>query len=841
MGVTLNYIPNSSDPGPVTSSYWNTETTGQSTSAGSPDSAGKTTSQLQAPTRNTGIYAGWSAAWWDFGTSRQYPALKYSGLSVALQRGQAQPSPQTGTNNADRAALVAFYNAAGGATWTNNANWNTNAPLGEWHGVVTDGDGRVTELRLPSNGLSGQLPAELGSLAQLSHLDLDNNGLSGAMPLALGNLSNLTILRLGSNQLSGSIPAQLGNLSKLEILGLGNNQLTGSIPPQLGNLTSLTRFSAWNNQLTGTIPGELGNLTGLTRLVLGNNRLSGAIPVELGRLSSLAGLFLQYNQLTGGVPSTLASLSNLTDLRLHNNSLSGAIPSELGGLDNLQMLNLSSNDLSGPIPSELGDLANLTRLYLYDNQLTGKMPAELGRLSNLEVLNLSDNQLSGTLQEWLSDSASVARLDSDEKQLNVVMLPTAGHPLNLEVQYLYANPRLSRATPATSGAFPNLRVLDLSDTQLTGVVPSDLGNLTSLRRLYLHGTQLTGTIPPALGGLEVASLWCLWWCDDSSDPSNDEEEDPCAENEGAKNDRNALDKLFELTDGRNVVSGFPIIGQSKIQWTNYTGWDMPDKPLGERFGVTVQNCRVTHLLLPNNNLSGRTSISDWATHLTNLNKGASGAGDTYPLYWMRELDLSDNRLDGDIGAVLSALRLRPGATLTVDLSGDGNKWTNEYLCYDDAFDVFVCKSYKDLTTVTMNDSGIADKTEEKWGVDDIPVSKVAATGLKVLRYGAQSRAGVMIGKIGGRVSVVGAVLEHETITTAFIRLMTGTGLEDVRREFFTSWGFSEENAEKRAKGCVLGQTVVSYNGQRCCANTLCTKNGIYDAGQAPACPANPCK
>ena len=67
----------------VTDSYWNTQTTGQSRSGGG---TGKTTRELQTPTATTGIYANWNAEWWDFGTARQYPVLKYLGMDVAAQR-----------------------------------------------------------------------------------------------------------------------------------------------------------------------------------------------------------------------------------------------------------------------------------------------------------------------------------------------------------------------------------------------------------------------------------------------------------------------------------------------------------------------------------------------------------------------------------------------------------------------------------------------------------------------------------------------------------------------------------------------------------------------------------
>ena len=71
------------DGGSSIKSYWDTETSGLTTSAGG---IGLTTAELQRPTGATGIYASWNPAWWDFGTSEQYPVLKVEGLSVAAQR-----------------------------------------------------------------------------------------------------------------------------------------------------------------------------------------------------------------------------------------------------------------------------------------------------------------------------------------------------------------------------------------------------------------------------------------------------------------------------------------------------------------------------------------------------------------------------------------------------------------------------------------------------------------------------------------------------------------------------------------------------------------------------------
>ena len=41
----------------------------------------------------------------------------------------------------DRAVLMTLYEATGGSSWTESANWGTDEPLDRWHGVTTDADG----------------------------------------------------------------------------------------------------------------------------------------------------------------------------------------------------------------------------------------------------------------------------------------------------------------------------------------------------------------------------------------------------------------------------------------------------------------------------------------------------------------------------------------------------------------------------------------------------------------------------------------------------------------------------------------------------------------------------
>ena len=180
------------------------------------------------------------------------------GLVGALVLGMPAVGSGQGTVADDRAALEALYDATNGANWSRNDNWKTDEPLGQWFGVRTNSDGRVTRLELVDNRLSGTIPVEIGNLTSLSELFL--------------GFSQLSVF-LGFNQLSGTIPVEIGNLTSLTALFLGGNQLSGTIPVEIGNLTSLIALFLGGNQLSGTIPVEIGNLTSLRSLTLGGNQL----------------------------------------------------------------------------------------------------------------------------------------------------------------------------------------------------------------------------------------------------------------------------------------------------------------------------------------------------------------------------------------------------------------------------------------------------------------------------------------------------------------------------------------------------------------------------------------
>ena len=277
-------------------------------------------------------------------------------------------TPTRAQSASDRAVLVALYHSTGGANWEANANWLSDRPIGEWHGVTTDSNGRVITLWLPGYNLTGEIPPELGGLSNLTVLVLSSNQLTGEIPPELGGLSNLTHLYLYGNPLTGEIPPELGDLSNLEQLWLTANQLSGEIPPELGRLSNLTGLFLHGNQLTGCIPEGLRDIAenDLAELNLPDCGAATpgatATPTPTGTAASdRAAMIALYNSMGG--PNWKNNANWLSDrpvgdwygittdnrgriirISLHYNGLNGQIPLQFGDLDALNYLELTGID-----------------------------------------------------------------------------------------------------------------------------------------------------------------------------------------------------------------------------------------------------------------------------------------------------------------------------------------------------------------------------------------------------------------------------------------------------------------------------------------------------------------
>ena len=139
------------------------------------------------------------------------------------------------------------------------------------------GMGKLEVLALDRNSLSVPIPGELGSLDAFARLSLNRNNLDGSIPDDLRNLESLGILGIArSANLSGELPAWLGDLENLTRISLHDTDLSGPLPAELGDLSNLVRLAVQNTDLTGQLPSSFTGLTALKQFYFDGDELCAA-------------------------------------------------------------------------------------------------------------------------------------------------------------------------------------------------------------------------------------------------------------------------------------------------------------------------------------------------------------------------------------------------------------------------------------------------------------------------------------------------------------------------------------------------------------------------------------
>ena len=254
--------------------------------------------------------------------------------------------------NRDRDALVALYRATNGEAWTNNSDWLSSRPLDWWHGVSVNSSGRVTELHLLANQLSGSIPPELANLDSLRVLVLGKNReLTGPLPPELIQ-TELGQLDMSSTDLcipstSAFMQWRSGILLKEGTLYCGSNALTA--------LYKATDGAAWVNDENWLTDLPLYEWYGVSvdadgrvqALDLSDNNMSGSLPAALGNLDRLASLDFSFNEgLAGWLLPAHTVLVDLERLILEGTRVCGPlIP--------VVQVNGSTGYRTGPLPGAM--------------------------------------------------------------------------------------------------------------------------------------------------------------------------------------------------------------------------------------------------------------------------------------------------------------------------------------------------------------------------------------------------------------------------------------------------------------------------------------------------------
>ena len=319
------------------------------------------------------------------------------------------------------------------------------------------------------------------------------------------SITNTTSLLRINQGLTGEIPSEIGQLTNLATLKLQYNELTGSIPPEIGNLTNLVKLDLRYNNLSGSIPTEVWSLTSLKELRIQKNQLSGTIPSAIGNLTELTHLYLYGNQFTGSIPAEIGNLINVWKLHLNNNQFTGLIPETICNIDmsfyNPYSFDISGNQLLPPYPDCVAEFVgyqyseDCASNYLFDGICTEQ--------SDLDVL-----------QKFIDNSSETINMEMDDNNNGIIEpieLGTQhwwnGRLTELNCNYDLANEftlsdlGLSGEIPQEIGTLDSLEFLWLEDNQLTGPIPSEIGNLSKLKYLIMHYNQLSDSIPSEIGNL----------------------------------------------------------------------------------------------------------------------------------------------------------------------------------------------------------------------------------------------------------------------------------------------------------------------------------------------------
>ena len=543
-------------------SYWDTQTSGTSTSDGG---EGKTTSELQSPTSNTGIYATWDSNVWDFGTSSQYPALKGLPMSVAEQR-QSHPAavsppgaptigaitPATGTltiswtaPSTDGGSAITEYNLrhiktsadeSVDSNWTVVDDvWSTGGGTLQYtltgltggtqydlqvRAVNAGGDGpwSATATGTPTSQASAT-DAQSGRIAFMSDRD-------GNFEIYVMNADASDATRLTNNSARDSVPAWSPDGERIAFdsrrdANDGTREIyvmnaDGSGVTRLTNNSADDGYSAWSpdGNRIAFVSDRDGDWeiyvmnadgSGVTRLT--NNSAFDLEPAWSPDGNRIA----LRSQRDGNYEIYVMNADGSGATRLTNNSARESDPA--WSPDGERIAFASERDGDWEIYVMNADGSGVTRLT--NNSAGDHYPAWSPDGERIAFTSERDGY--SEIYVMNADGSGVTRLTNNSARDYAPAWSPAAGLSDREILELFYNATdganwtnntnwLSDMSigdwfGVTTDADGHVIRLTLESNNLTGPIPAELGSLSNLARLWLGGNHLTGSIPTELSNL----------------------------------------------------------------------------------------------------------------------------------------------------------------------------------------------------------------------------------------------------------------------------------------------------------------------------------------------------
>ncbi|RCV30154.1 hypothetical protein SETIT_6G071500v2 [Setaria italica] len=289
------------------------------------------------------------------------------------------------------------------------------------------------------------------------------------------------------------------------ILDLNNRCLSShGLDPALFSLISLWRLDLSMNDIGGDNIQSAGfeRFTFLTHLNLSNSGLYGQIPPSISKLVNLLSLDLS----TYNIDYSLGFYGpNYYDY--YNNLWESSFDTFVANLSNLRELYLDSVDLSNSGEEWGTSLAayvpQLQVLSLADCSLSGPIHKALSRLHSLVVINLQGNfdAAAGPFPEFFMDFPNLTVLQLSETNLEGRLPSRPFQSKNLRVLDLSYNMNLSGHVPNFSNA-SSLETLRLDGTNFVYAIPTPSSNFASLKELALNRNLISVDFLSAFGRLK---------------------------------------------------------------------------------------------------------------------------------------------------------------------------------------------------------------------------------------------------------------------------------------------------------------------------------------------------